>query len=246
MLFKNKKVLITGAGRGIGRQTALDMAKEGAIILGAGLTAEPLAAMAKEVQAIGGTVYTHTVDIADYDESKQAVKYLATEAGGIDILINCAGIFEEAFFVDMTPQQWRRTISVDLDGVYNITHAAISYIIEAKGAVVNVVSQDAFYGCPGYSHYSACKAAIVGLTRTLARELGPKGVRLNCVAPGITETEMTIDRTRKGRDAYLEKLPVGHIGQPKEISSAIVFLASEKATYITGQVIHPNGGMYLG
>ena len=109
-----------------------------------------------------------------------------------------------------------------------------------------MVSQDAFYGCPGYSHYSACKAAVVGLTRTLARELGPQGVRLNCVAPGITQTEMTMERIAAGREGYLEKLPVGHIGQPEEIAAAIVFLASQKASYITGQVLHVNGGMYLG
>lgn len=246
MLLENKKVLITGAGRGIGRQTAIDMAKEGAVILGAGRTEEPLEQMAQMVEKQGGKVFTRVMDITDYEGSHEAICQLAEEAGGIDILVNCAGIFEEAFFTEMTPQQWHRTVSVDLDGVYNVTHAAIPFIIEAKGSVVNVVSQDAFYGCPGYSHYSACKAAIVGLTRTLARELGPEGVRLNCVAPGITETEMTKDRIAKGREGYLEKLPIGHIGQPAEIASSIIFLASEKASYITGQVIHPNGGMYLG
>lgn len=246
MLLENKKVLITGAGRGIGLQTAVDMAKEGAVILGAGLTQSNLDRMTEEVSKLGAEVYTQTMDIADYDDALKGVKTLAEQAGGIDVLVNCAGIFEEAFFLDMTPQQWHRTVAIDLDGVYNVTHAAIPYVIKAKGSVVSVVSQDAFYGCPGYSHYSACKAAVVGLTRTLARELGPKGVRLNCVAPGITETDMTRDRIIKGREDYLEKLPVGHIGQPEEIASVIVFLASEKASYITGQVLHPNGGMYLG
>mgnify|MGYP000201177903 FL=1 len=246
MLLENKKVLITGAGRGIGRQTAIEMAKEGAVILGAGRRQTPLLEMAEQVQQLGGQSYIATMDIADYNMSKQAIDALAAEAGGIDILVHCAAIFEEAFFVDMTPDQWQRTISIDLNGVYNVMHAAIPYIIKAKGTVVSVVSQDAFYGCPGYSHYSASKAAVVGLIRTLARELGPSGVRLNCVAPGITETEMTRERIADGRESYLEKLPVGHIGQPEEIAATIVFLASEKASYITGQVIHANGGMYLG
>lgn len=246
MLLENKRVLITGAGRGIGRQTAIEMAKEGAVILGAGRRQAPLLEMAEQVQQLGGQSYIATMDIADYDMSKQAIDALAAEAGGIDILVHCAAIFEEAFFTDMTPEQWQRTISIDLNGAYNVIHSAIPYIIKAKGSVVSVVSQDAFYGCPGYSHYSASKAAVVGLTRTLARELGPSGVRLNCVAPGITETEMTRERIADGRESYLEKLPVGHIGQPDEIADAIVFLASEKASYITGQVIHANGGMYLG
>ena len=246
MILKDKKVLITGAGRGIGRQTAIDMAKEGAIILGAGRTLEPLKEMEEQIKVLGGRTFIKTMDIANYEETKRGVDALAEMADGIDILINCAGIFEEAFFMEMTPEQWRRTMAIDLDGVYYVTHSTIPYIIEAKGSVVSVVSQDVFYGCPGYSHYSAAKAAVVGLTRTLARELGPKGVRLNCVAPGITETEMTRDRIENGRQAYLEKLPIGHIGQPGEISSTIIFLASEKASYITGQVLHPNGGMYLG
>lgn len=246
MLLENKKVLITGAGQGIGRQTAIEMAREGAVILGAGRRQAPLVEMAEQVQQLGSQSYIATMDIADYEMSKQAISTLAEEAGGIDILVHCAAIFEEAFFVDMTPEKWQRTISVDLNGAYNVIHSAIPYIIKAKGSVVSVVSQDAFYGCPGYSHYSASKAAVVGLTRTLARELGPEGIRLNCVAPGITETEMTKKRIAAGKEAYLEKLPVGHIGQPEEIANAIVFLASEKASYITGQVIHANGGMYLG
>ena len=246
MLFENKKVLITGAGRGIGRQTAIEMAKEGAVILGLGRTAGPLEEMAGAVGAAGGKAYIRTADIASYEQTDEAVCSLAEAAGGIDIAVNCAAIFEEALFTEMTPQQWRRTVSIDLDGVYNVLHAAMPFIIDVGGSVVNVVSQDAFYGCPGYSHYSACKAAVVGLTRTLARELGPQGVRLNCVAPGITQTEMTMERIAAGREGYLEKLPVGHIGQPEEIAAAIVFLASQKASYITGQVLHVNGGMYLG
>lgn len=246
MLLEKKKVLITGAGRGIGRQTAIEMAKEGAVILGAGRTRETLDSMAELVRNAGGEAYTAVMDIADYKESEQAIHFLAEQAGGIDILVNCAAVFEEAFFLDMTPEQWQRTVSIDLTGAYNVTHIAIPFILKSKGSVIHIVSQDAFYGCTGYSHYSACKAGVVGLVRTLARELGPEGVRVNCVAPGITETDMTRDRIETGLQGYLDKLPVGRIGQPEDIANSVVFLASEKSDFITGQVIHCNGGMYLG
>ena len=246
MLLKGKKVLITGGERGIGRQTALSAAQEGADILVVGVLEEEMARTVRMVQELGVNAYSAKMDITDYEATDRTIKDLAAQSGGIDVLVNNAGIFQEAFFVDMTPAQWRKTISVDLDGVYNVTHAAIPYIIEKKGSVISIASQDAFYGCPGYSHYAACKAALVGLSRTLARELGSTGVRFNCVAPGIIQTDMTKDRIERDLDSYLAKLPVGRVGRPEDIANAIIFLASEKASNITGQVIHCNGGMYLG
>lgn len=246
MLLKGKKVLITGGERGIGRQTAISAAQEGADILVVGVLEEEMAVTVRMVQELGVNAYSAKMDITDYEATDRTIKDLAAQSGGIDVLVNNAGIFQEAFFVDMTPAQWRKTISVDLDGVYNVTHAAIPYIIEKKGSVISIASQDAFYGCPGYSHYAACKAALVGLTRTLARELGSTGVRFNCVAPGIIQTDMTKDRIERDLDSYLAKLPVGRVGRPEDIANAIIFLASEKASNITGQVIHCNGGMYLG
>lgn len=246
MLLENKKVLITGAGRGIGRQIAISMAEEGAVILNTGRSEGNLLKTAAMVEAVGGKVYTQAMDIACYEDVERVIPALVAQAGGMDILVNCAGIFEEAYFAEMTPAQWKKTVDIDLNGVYNVTHVALPYLRKTKGNIVNIASQDAFYGCPGYSHYSACKAAVVGLTRTLARELGAEGMRVNCVAPGITETEMTKDRIVTGLQGYLEKLPVGRIGQPEDIANAVIFLASEKAGFITGQVIHSNGGMYLG
>lgn len=246
MLLEGKRVLVTGAGRGIGRQIAISMAEEGAVVLAAAHSEKNLHETAEKVKAVGGKIYCKAFDVADYEKSEEAVKELVSLAGGLDIVVNCAGIFKEANFVDMTPQQWQETINTDLNSLYNVTHPAIPYIIEAKGSVINIGSQDAFYGCVGYSHYSAAKAGLVGLTRTLARELGPLGVRVNCVAPGITETEMTKERIETGRQGYLDKLPVGRIGLPEDIANAVVFLASEKSAYITGQVLHCNGGMYLG
>lgn len=246
MLLEGKCILITGAERGIGRVIALEAAKEGADVIGVGILMDSLAETADMVRALGRKFYSAKMDIADYDEVSRVVPELVEQAGGLDILVNCAGIFKEAPFLTMTPAQWHQTIAVDLDGIYNVTHAAIPYIIERKGNVVSIASQDAFYGCPNYSHYAACKAAVVGLMRTLARELGYTGVRFNSVAPGITDTDMTHDRIQRDMDSYLAKLPVGRLGRPEDIANAVIFVASDKASNITGQVIHCNGGMYLG
>lgn len=246
MLLEGKKMLITGAERGIGRQIALQAAQEGADLLIVGILEEDLRKTAEMVRELGQNVYAEKMDITDYGAVGRVVPALAAQAGGLDILVNCAGIFKEAPFLEMTPAQWRQTISVDLDGIYNVTRAAIPYIIQSRGNVVSITSQDAFYGCPNYSHYAACKAAVVGLSRTLARELGNTGVRFNCVAPGIIDTDMTHGRIEADRASYLEKLPAGRIGRPEDIANAVLFLASDRAGYITGQVIHCNGGMYLG
>lgn len=246
MILEGKKALITGAGRGIGRQIALNMVKEGADVIVIDLFKERVDETASMARELGGKAYAGACDIGNYAETEKCLNALVEEAGGLDILVNCAGIFKEAYFVDMTPEQWNETITVDLTSAYNVTHSVIQHLIKAKGSVVNIASQDAFYGCIGYAHYGAAKAGIVGLTRTLARELGPEGVRFNVVAPGITATEMTRDRIETGRQGYLDKLPVGRIGEPDDIAYSVIFLASEKSGYITGQVIHCNGGMYLG
>ena len=246
MLLEGKKMLITGAERGIGRQIALQAAQERADLLIVGILEEDLQKTAELIRALGKKAYAARMDITDYAAVQEMVPSLADQAGGLDILVNCAGIFKEAPFLEMTPAQWRQTVAVDLDGVYNVTHTAIPYIIQSRGNVVSIASQDAFYGCPNYSHYAACKAAVVGLSRTLARELGSTGVRFNCVAPGIIDTDMTHERIVSGEGEYLEKLPVGRIGRPKDIADAVLFLASDRASNITGQVIHCNGGMYLG
>lgn len=246
MLLEGKKMLITGAERGIGRQIALQAAQEGADCLIVGILEDDLRRTAGMIRELGRNAYAAKMDITDYQAVGEVVPALVDQAGGLDILVNCAGIFKEAPFLEMTPAQWRQTVAVDLDGIYNVTHIAIPYIIKNRGNVVSIASQDAFYGCPNYSHYAACKAAVVGLSRTLARELGSTGVRFNCVAPGITDTDMTRDRIETDRASYLEKLPVGRIGRPEDIANAVLFLASDRADNITGQVIHCNGGMYLG
>ena len=146
----------------------------------------------------------------------------------------------------MTPEQWQQTVDINLTGMFNVTRALAPVMAEnGSGSIISIASVDAFQGCRNYSHYAMTKAGVVGLSRTLAQELGPKGIRVNAIAPGIMLTEMTRDRVEANKDAYLARVPIGRIGVPEDIANAALFLASEMSSYITGQVIHVNGGMYF-
>ncbi len=247
MLLENKVALITGSGRGIGREIALKMASEGASIVIADIDEKTMAEALAEVQAKGVKAMSVKMDISDNAGVKEAVDKILAEFGRIDILVNNAAIFRQAPFLEMTLQQWQQTCDINLTGLYNVTSAvAPCMVANGKGAIISIASVDAFQGCLNYSHYAMTKAGVVGLSRTLAQELGPHNVRVNAIAPGIMLTEMTRDRVEANKEAYLARVPIGRIGVPEDIANAALFLASDLASYITGQVIHVNGGMYFG
>ena len=245
MILKDKVMLITGASRGIGRETAIEAAKEGAVVLGVATNVQKLEETKKLVEEVGGTFYYTAADVSKYESCQKCVEELLKHTSGhLDVLVNGAGIFKKAPFLEMTPQQWKETIETDLDSVFYMTKVCIPYLIESKGNVVSISSQDAFYGCKNYAHYSAAKAGIIGMTRTLCDELGHTGVRFNCTAPGITDTDLTHDRIVSMRQMYLDYLSIPYIAEAKDQAALIVFLASDKAKFITGQCIHANGGAY--
>ena len=247
MLLADKIALITGAGRGIGKAIALKMASQGASIAIADIDEKTMEDARKEVEALGVKAMTVKMDISNSESVNAAVDKVLAEFGRIDILVNNAAIFRKAPFLEMTPAQWQQTVDIDITGLFNVTRAVAPGMVEREsGAIVSIASVDAFQGCLNYSHYAMAKAGVVGLSRTLAQEFGPHKVRINAIAPGITLTEMTRDRVEANKEAYLARVPLGRIGAPEDIANAALFLASDMASYITGQVIHVNGGMYFG
>lgn len=246
MLLENKIALVTGAGRGIGRQIALKMASQGASIIIADIDEKTMEDARQEVESLGVKAMAVKMDISDQDSVQAAVDKMLEEFGRIDILVNNAAIFRKAPFLEMSLEQWKQTTDINLTGLFNVTRAVAPGMAErGSGAIISIASVDAFQGCRDYSHYAMTKAGVVGLSRTLAQELGPHGVRVNVIAPGIMLTEMTRDRVEANKEAYLARVPIGRIGVPEDIANAALFLASEMSSYITGQVIHVNGGMYF-
>lgn len=247
MLLENKTAFITGAGRGIGREIALTMAAQGASIIIADIDEKTMSATATDVESLGVKALSVKTNISDIDSVKAAVEKAIDEFGRIDILVNNAAIFKKASFLEMTPEQWQQTADINMTGVFNVTRSVAPVMAEqGDGSIISIASVDAFQGCRDYSHYATTKAGVVGLSRTLAQELGPCGIRVNVIAPGIMLTEMTRDRVEANKEAYLSRVPIRRIGIPEDIANAALFLASNMSSYITGQVIHVNGGMYFG
>ncbi len=245
-MLKGKTALITGAGRGIGREIALKMASQGASVIIADIDEKTMEAVKDEASGLGVKSMAAKMDISNSNSVATAIGKVLEEFGSIDILVNNAAIFREAPFLEMTPEQWQQTVDINLTGMFNVTRALAPVMAEnGSGSIISIASVDAFQGCRNYSHYAMTKAGVVGLSRTLAQELGPKGIRVNAIAPGIMLTEMTRDRVEANKDAYLARVPIGRIGVPEDIANAALFLASEMSSYITGQVIHVNGGMYF-
>ena len=246
MLLKNKVALITGSGRGIGREIALKMASEGANIVIADIDEATMNATKADVEALGVKAIAVKMDISSGESVQAAVDAIVKEFGKIDILVNNAAIFKKAPFLEMTEAEWDQTCNINLKGLYNVTHAVAPIMVENHdGRIISIASVDAFQGCLNYSHYAMTKAGVVGLSRTLAQELGPHNIRVNVIAPGIMLTEMTRDRVEANKEAYLAKVPIGRIGVPEDIANAALFLASDMSSYVSGQVIHVNGGMYF-
>lgn len=245
-MLENKVALITGSGRGIGREIALKMASQGASVVISDIDEKTMNATCEEVKALGVPSIAVRMDISDEESVAGAVDAILAEFGRIDILVNNAAIFKKAPFLAMTAGEWQQTVDINLTGLFNVTRAVAPHMEENRsGAIISIASVDAFQGCRDYSHYAMTKAGVVGLSRTLAQEFGPYNLRVNVIAPGIMLTEMTRDRVEANMEAYLAKVPIGRIGVPEDIANAALFLASDMSSYITGQVIHVNGGMYF-
>ncbi len=244
MRLKDKVALITGAGRGIGSAIAERFAKEGAKLVLCDLDADNIQSLVKTIKAEGGQALGFKVDVTDPQAIGAMVEKSLAQFETIDILVNNAGITRDGMFHKMSEEDWDLVMDVNLKGVFHVTHAVVP-IMRAKntGKIVNISSASRF-GNAGQTNYSASKEAVVGFTRSLAFELGPKGVNVNAVAPGTIETDMYWTIPEHLREFMKLMTPLGRAGAPEDIANLCLFLASEEANYITGQVIQCDGGMF--
>lgn len=244
MNLEGQTALITGAGRGIGKTIALKLAECGADIVLADMNPQ-VSEVLLEVESLGRKCLTFETDVTDFDAIDAMVKKIIEELGSIHILVNNAGITQDNLFMRMKPEQWSKVIDVNLNGVFNVTKAVIRPMVKQRmGKIINISSVVGFTGNPGQVNYSSTKSALVGFTKSLAREVGARGVTVNAVAPGFIDTAMTQALNESQQELILQQIPLGRMGDPADIANAVAFLASEDASYITGTILHVNGGMY--
>jgi 3-oxoacyl-[acyl-carrier protein] reductase len=244
MLLANKVALVTGASRGIGRGVALEMAREGAdVVVNYASSEEKAVEVSHTIEALDRRTLIVKADVSRPDQVEDMRKCVIKEFGGVDILVNNAGVHRHLKFWEMEVTEWRRVLSVNLDGVFLCSKAFSREMKEKKwGRIINISSIIGFIGTDHEAHYGASKAGVLGLTKSLALELASYNITVNAIAPGWIETDMTADATAERRREALELIPLGRMGQPIDIANAAVFLASERASFITGQTIHVNGG----
>lgn len=241
-----KTALITGASQGIGRACAIELAKTGARIVLAARNEAKLAEVAAEITAAGGTAHAVVLDVASEDSIKTTAKAILAQFGVIEILVNNAGVTRDGLMMRMKRADWDDVINTNLTGAFLLTQAFVSSMLKARwGRIINISSVVARSGQAGQANYAASKAGLIGLTRSLARELASRGITANAVAPGYIETAMTAVLDEKQRQAMLSQIPLARAGTDADIAHAVVFLASQEAGYITGHVLDVNGGMYM-
>jgi len=248
MIQKGQRVaLITGAARGIGKSIASAFAEEGVHLILTDIVEAPLHETGNALRTSHDIrLMTDVMDVADYEGVQTVVKNAFKEMGQIDILINNAGITQDNLFIRMKQEEWKKVLDVNLNGTFNCCRAVIRYMVKQRfGRIINIVSIAGVMGNMGQANYAASKAGIMGLTKTLAKEYAERGVTVNAVAPGAVETEMTSRLEPEVRKEILASIPMKRYASADEIAGCVRFLASEAASYMTGQVLNVNGGMYM-
>lgn len=247
MNLEGKSALVTGGSLGIGTAIALKLAEFGAnVAINYRKHRDEADEVAKKINAMGRKGLVVQADIANFEEAEKMVDRVVRELGGIDILVNNAGINWDGVIWKMTEEQWDKVIDVNLKGYFNYIRAVAPIFREQKsGKIVNITSINGIRGKFGQANYSASKAGIIGLTKTVARELGKYGINVNAVAPGLIETDMVREAPEEVRQKALEEIVLKRIGQPEEVANVVAFLCSELARHITGEVIQVDGGQYI-
>ena len=245
--LEGKVAIVTGGSRGIGAAIAASLAEAGAPVVVSGRDAGRLAGVVKDLEALGGSALAVEGDVAQREDADRLVDAAKQRFGRIDILINNAGVTRDALLVRMKDEDWDRVLNTNLRGPFLTTRAVAKVMIRQKsgGRVINIASAAGAMGNAGQANYSASKAGLIGLTKALARELAHWSILVNAVAPGLIETDMIAAISTEARTALLDQVPLGRVGTPREVAEVVRFLAGDGAAYITGQVIHVNGGLYI-
>lgn len=242
--FDNKVVLVTGGAAGIGKSTCERFASEGATVHVWDLNVEAGDELVKAFSSKGWKSAFRKVDVTSFEDVKEGIDAIIAESGRLDVLINNAGITMDKTLVKMDPETWQKVIDVNLTGVFNCTKNAVPFMIEGGGGVIlNASSVVGLYGNFGQTNYVATKAGVIGMTKTWARELGRKNIRVNAVAPGFIATEMVQKMPEKVIEGMVSKTPIGRMGKPEDIASAYAYLASDEASFITGTTLSVDGGI---
>ncbi len=246
MSFNGKSAIVTGGARGIGREIALALAKSGANIVIADLISEEAQKTADEIKSLGRKAIALKTNVTTVNDVENMIQAAINEYKSVDILINNAGVTRDALLMRMKSEDWDFVLKVNLTGAFNCIKSAAKFMVkQKKGKIVNIASIVGFTGNIGQANYSASKAGIMSLTKTAARELASRNITVNAVAPGFIDTEMTQNLSEKIKEKLKEQIPLGCLGMPEDIANCVKFLVSNEASYITGQVIHVNGGMLM-
>ena len=244
-MLENKIALVTGAGRGIGRAIAIALAKEGAeVIVNYNGSEERAKEVKQTIEENGGKASIYKCNVSDFTACEAMIKEIVKEHGHLDILVNNAGITKDGLIMKMKEEDFDSVLNVNLKGTFNtIRHSARQMLKQRSGKIINISSVSGILGNVGQANYAASKAGVIGLTKTMARELGSRGITVNAIAPGFVDTEMTEVLSEEIRENACRQIILGRFGKPEDIANTAVFLASDKADYITGQVISVDGGM---
>ena len=243
-LLEGKTALITGAARGIGKAIALKFAQEGANIAFTDL--EVNTETEQEIAALGVRAKSYASNAADFAQTEQVVTQVKEEFGSIDILVNNAGITKDGLMLRMSEQQWDAVIAVNLKSAFNFIHACVPIMMRQRGgSIINMASVVGVHGNAGQANYAASKAGLIALAKSIAQEMGPKGIRANAIAPGFIETAMTAALPDNVREEWKKKIPLRRGGQVEDIANTALYLASDLSSYVSGQVIQVDGGMNM-
>ncbi|TDT57249.1 elongation factor P 5-aminopentanone reductase [Fonticella tunisiensis] len=242
-----ENIIVTGASRGIGRAIAEAFARRGcSVLINYNQSVESAITLYEKLSSENLSVRLFRADVSRRDEVKSMVDYCIREFGGVDVLVNNAGIAESKLFIDITEEEWDDMMDVNLKGIFNCTQEVLKHMIsEKRGKIINISSIWGIVGASCEVHYSAAKAGVIGLTKALAKELGPSNIQVNCIAPGIIKTDMLSPYSEEELEELRQETPLMRLGTAEDIAACALFLASREADFITGQVISPNGGYVI-